>query len=85
MLLWVVAGILVLILWCGRKEGFSVKISGDGDIAKSMHKGLKGLARNAFKQADDLKNTAVSMVPFKSTLRQWHRHYFKKNIGVVYA
>jgi hypothetical protein len=85
MLCLVLAFIIAAILLFSRKEGFSVHFEADGGIANTIHGGVRGLVRHAGKQAQNLKSAAVSMVPFRHKLRQWHRSLFKKNIGLVYA
>lgn len=78
MLSLVLACILVAALLFSRKEAFSVHIEADGGIAKTLNNGIKGLVRHAGKQAENMKSAAISMVPFRHKLRQWHRYYFKK-------
>jgi hypothetical protein len=79
------AAVLLAFLLVSRKEGFSVKISADGAMVKSVHKGLKGLAGQAMQQASKMHAAAMKAVPFQPQLRQWHRKFFKKNIGLSYA
>ena len=76
--------LFVLLLW-SRREGFSVTVKADGGMVKELHKGTQRLVQDSFAKVAGLPEAAMSMVPFRSTFRQWHRHIFKKNIGVVYA
>jgi hypothetical protein len=85
MLVWFVLLLLAFLWFFSRKEGFSVKISADGAMVKSVHKGLKGLVGQATKQAAKMRDRALKAVPFQPQLRQWHRKLFKKNIGLSYA
>ena len=84
-MLWFALLLLALLWACSRKEGFSVKISADGAMVKSVHKGIKGLVGQATTQAAKMRNAAMKAVPFQPQLRQWHRKLFKKNIGLSYA
>jgi hypothetical protein len=79
------AALLLALLLLSRREGFSVKISADGAMIKSVHKGVKGLFGSAKQQAWNLQSAAMKAVPFQPQLRRWHRALFKKNIGLSYA
>ena len=76
--------LFLLLLW-SRREGFSVTVKADGGVVKALHAGTERLVKDSFAKVASLPDAAMSMVPFRSTFRQWNRHLFKKNIGLVYA
>lgn len=85
MLVFVAALVLLGLVILSRREGFSVTVKADGGALKALGRGAQSFVREATSKVSALPATAISMVPFRHTFRQWHRTYFKKNIGLVYA
>jgi len=74
--------LLFLVLWT-RREGFSVTVKADGGMVKALDRGARWFVKDATARAYALPEAAMSMVPFRSTFRQWHRNIFKNNIPVL--
>ena len=63
------------------KEGMKVEFKMDINPVQGVQAGLKGLVDGTRQQVNSITNLAVGMIPFKETVRGWHRQWRRKNIA----
>ena len=64
-------------------EGMKVEFKMDlSNPLEGVQAGLKGLVDGTSQQVSSISNLAVGFIPFKETVRGWHRKWRRKNIGL---
>jgi len=78
--------VLCIALYClrfQRKEGMKVEFKMDvSNPLEGVQAGLKGLVDGTSQQLHSITNLAAGFIPFKETVREWHRKWRRKNIGL---
>ena len=59
-----------------------VEFKMDINPVEAVQAGLQGLVNGTTKQVSSIANAAAGFVPFRETMRGWHRKWRRKNIGL---